>query len=44
MLTVIDYNVKVKGVEEISPKSPIARSQPATFSISATAGIVYLVY
>ncbi|KAI4310622.1 hypothetical protein MLD38_035588 [Melastoma candidum] len=31
-----DYDVKVKGVE-ISP-TPVARGQPATFSISATTG------
>ncbi|KAE9619542.1 putative immunoglobulin E-set [Lupinus albus] len=31
-----DYNVEVKGVE-ISP-DPIARGQPATFSIAATTG------
>ena len=32
----VDYNVKVKGVE-ISPY-PIARGQPATFSIAAATG------
>ncbi|OIV90423.1 hypothetical protein TanjilG_19914 [Lupinus angustifolius] len=31
-----DYNVEVKGVE-ISP-NPVARGQPATFSIAATTG------
>lgn len=36
------YGVKVKGVE-ITP-NPIARGQPATFSIAATTGIMQYYY